>query len=95
MSRGAIVRITQGLVLELSSVSESKTVVVQLTRIGAQHLTDALLEYAGVKSKSYSRGADTQFAAIDVTPTSPRPTQAKAAPKVRVGGPRVVRLGRR
>lgn len=92
MSRGAVVRITDGLVLEVSSLSESRSVLVQLTRLGAQQLTDALLEYSGVKSKGYSRGSDTAFGAIDITPSAPL---KKVAPKVRVGGVKTIRLGRR
>lgn len=90
--RPATVSFNDRLELEVCSIDSGATVKVKLNRIGVQHLVDATLEHAGVRSKSYGRTFETTFGAIDI---SPLPTQVKAAPRVRVGGLKTVRLGRR
>ena len=62
----ALIELTSGLQLTMTAVAKDGTGAVlemnaSLSRIEAQHLADALLEYSGVRPKAYSRGCKTTF----------------------------------
>lgn len=80
----AAVRLTRGLELHLHSLDARAQVTVKLTRIAAQELADALLEYAGAPTKGYVLGNSICFPAQDQTPVPAEFRKSKGA--VRFGG---------
>lgn len=65
MDRIATVSVSKSLSLVVSDANGDSTSAV-LTRINAQELAHALLEYAGASAKSFGRQSTTQVVATDV-----------------------------
>ncbi len=91
-----VIHLNDRLQLSITSIGSaaSKSVTVELSRIGAQNLADTLLQYSGSTSKAAGLGRSAGIPCIDLDP----PPEARPARVVRVGsakssGPRpVVRL---
>ena len=78
----ATVSLSDRLTLELASLDTAKSVKVRLNRVGAQHLSEALLRFATSLSKS--AGRDMVIGAVDLTE---RAGAEKRAVSVRVSDP--------
>ena len=65
--RVATVSVNDRLELQICLCESGPPHTVRLSRITAQHISAALLEYAGATTKSYGRERDTTVGAVDVT----------------------------
>lgn len=97
MKAMAAVTVSNRLELEIQSYGPGgKSCSVRLNRIMAQHLADALLEYAGAVQKSADRGRITMVGAEDLTAHKAAPGQSRVVrlekPKTKSVQSRVVRL---
>lgn len=81
----ATVSLNRGLDLQLWSMDARKEVSVKLSRIEAQHLAEALLDFAGVQSSAYVLGNKFILDPIDRTPV-PREFQKRPQASLQLGG---------
>ena len=63
----ASLNLTKTLELVLQSPSCGQSVRVRFTRVGAQRLADALIEYSGASRKGYLLGPSVKFSVPDLT----------------------------
>lgn len=59
--------LSKQLELNVQSGKCGKSVRVKFSRIGAQRLADALIEYAGASRKGYALGPNVRFSVADLT----------------------------